>query len=371
MSMLKYMITLCTLGLSFAATTTSQAGDVLQVNPGQREALGIVVGKVQPRKLVPRTRLPGRITLPNSRVRLITVRSSAVLLSPLVEVGDSVITGQELARLESPAFVSLQRVYLQALSELDLARATASREKQLAKEGIIAGRRAAESNALLRDARSRLEEQRQALLLSGMTDKEISHLAKTHHLNPAVVLRAARSGVVLEQYARAGERLEAGGLLYRIGDLDALTVEIHTPLDIAHLLRKGTRFSLPDEDALGQVISVGGEVHSRDQGVLVRGEIQHGVARLRPGQFVRVQFETARDGGAAFALPSTAVVHAHDHAWLFLEAEGGFEPIRVEVVGGSGRESIVVGSLTEESRIALRGTAALKAHWLAQGGPEQ
>jgi hypothetical protein len=31
----------------------------------------------------------------------------------------------------------------------------------------------------------------------------------------------------------------------------------------------------------------------------------------------------------------------------------------------------VIGSLTEASRIALRGTAALKAHWLAQGGPEQ
>jgi multidrug efflux pump subunit AcrA (membrane-fusion protein) len=90
-----------------------------------------------------------------------------VLILPLVAVGDSVSKGQELARLESPAFVSLQRDFVQALSQLDLASATAGREGQLAEEGIIAGRRAAESAALLRDARSRLEERRQALVLSG------------------------------------------------------------------------------------------------------------------------------------------------------------------------------------------------------------
>jgi multidrug efflux pump subunit AcrA (membrane-fusion protein) len=285
-------------------------------------------------------------------------------------VGDSVVKGQELARLESPVFVSLQRDYIQALSQLDLADATAHREEQLVKEGIIAGRRAAKSTALLRDAQSQLEERRQALALSGMSEREVAKLAETRNLNPTLVLRASISGVVLEQYARAGERLEAGGTLYRIGDLEALTVEIHTPLDIAHSLAIGTRFSLPDEEASGQVIAVGSEVHALDQGVLVRGAIEDEAAGLRPGQFVRVQFETLRDQGSAFAVPSKAVVHVDGRAWLFRQVEGGFEPVAVEIVGGTGRESVVVGSLTGETKLAIRGTAALKAHWLAQGGPD-
>lgn len=370
MSPPKALLLLCAFALSLTMTLASSAIEILSVTAEQREALGIVVDKAQPKNLVPRPRLPGRITLPNSRVRLVTVRASAVLVSPLVAVGDSVTTGQELARLESPVFVSWQRDYIQALSQHDLARATADRERQLAAEGIIAGRRAAESTALLRDARSRLEEQRQALSLSGMTKQEIARLAKTHRLNPTVVLRAANSGVVLEQYARAGERLDAGGALYRIGDLEALTVEIHTPLDIAHSLEKGTRFSLPQEGALGEVVAIGREIHSLDQGVLVRGEIKEGTARLRPGQFVRVQFETARSEGSAFAVPSTAVVHANDQAWLFVQVDGGFAPVRVEVIGGSGSETVLVGSLTDDTLFAIRGTAALKAHWLANGGPE-
>ena len=371
MIQLRSMVALCALGSSLLASAPSIAVGPLRVTAGQREALGIVVGKAQKKNLVPRPRLPGRITLPNSRVRLITAKASAVLVEPLVATGDRVSAGQELARLESPAFVSLQRDYIQALSQLDLARATADRERQLVKEGIIPGRRAAESTAKLRGAQSRVEEQRQALALAGMTENEIARLAKTHHLNPTVVLRADFSGVVLEQYAHAGERLEAGGALYRIGDLEALMVEIHTPLDIAHALEKGTHFSLPHEGALGRVIAVGSEVHSLDQGVLVRGKIESGTARLRPGQFVRVQFEIARTEGSAFALPSTAVVHVRDRAWLFLQVEGGFEPIGVEIVGGTGREIIVVGPLTEDSLFAIRGTAALKAHWLASGGSEQ
>jgi cobalt-zinc-cadmium efflux system membrane fusion protein len=357
------------LWLSLAGAVAASPGDPLEVTAKQREALGIAIGSARARDLVPRPGLPGRITLPNERARVVTARSAGVLLSPLVAVGDSVTAGQELARLESPAFISLQREYLDGLSQLELARSTFSREEQLAQEGIIAGRRATESQALLRQATSRLEERRHALALSGMSEAGISQLARSHRLHPMLVPRAPLSGVVLEQYARAGERLEAGGPLYRIADLEALMVEIHTPLDIARSLTKGTRFSLPDEGATGRVVAVGSEVHSLDQGVLVRGEIEEQAARLRPGQFVRVQFETSRLEGSAYVVPSTAVVHIAGRAWVFAQVEGGFEPLAIEIVGGSGREFVVIGPLTEATALAIRGTAALKAHWLAQGGP--
>jgi multidrug efflux pump subunit AcrA (membrane-fusion protein) len=356
--------------LSMATVVAASPGDPLRVAAEQIDALGIAIGTAEAKDLIPQPRLPGRITLPNTRVRVVTARSSGVLVSPLVALGDSVAAGQELARLESPVFVSLQRDYIQALSQLDLADATAHREEQLVTEGIIAGRRAALSEAILRDAQSQLEQRRQALVLSGMSESEVVQLAETRNLSPTLVLRASITGVVLEQYARAGERLDAGGALYRIGDLDALTVEIHTPLDVARSLAIGTRFSLPDEAGSGQVIAVGSEVHALDQGVLVRGEIENRGAGLRPGQFVRVQFETSRDQGLAFAVPSKAVVHVDGRAWLFRRVEGGFEPFAVEIVGGTGRESVVIGAITTETEIAIRGTAALKAHWLAQGGPD-
>jgi RND family efflux transporter MFP subunit len=349
----------------------------LPVSAAQRDALGIEVEEVEARELVPRPHLPGRVTLPNDKVRLITARVSGVLLSPVAAVGDAVVAGQEMARVESPAFVALQREYLEALSQLDLARSTAAREEELARDGIIPGRRAAQSEALLHEARIRFEERGQTLAIAGMGPEAVDALGRARRLQSTLVLRAPLAGVVLEQYVQAGERLDAGDALYRIGDLAALAVEIHVPLDLARVLVAGTPFRIadassgtPDAGASGRVIAIGSQVHALDQGVLVRGEIVEGAEQLRPGQFVRVQLETARQQGAAFAVPATAVVRVGERDWVFVERERGFEPTPVEVIGGSGHERVLVGPLDATTRVATSGTAALKAHWIASGGSD-
>jgi len=366
---MKPLLVYLAISASLVTVAKGEPNTTLQITTQQREALGIAVGKVDERELVPRPRLPGRITLPNARTRLITARSSGVLVSPSVAVGDRVELGQDLARLESSTFVSLQREYLEALSQRDLSRSTAQREEQLAEEGVIAGRRASQSSAALREMRALLDERKQALMLSGMSDEQFAELTHKRRLDPNLVLRSTLSGVILEQYVQSGERLAIGDAVYRIGDLDTLTVETHTPLDIAHALEPGTPFVLPDEGASGRVIAIGSEVHSLDQGLLVRGTIEAGSGRLRPGQFVRVQFETPREQASAFAIPAKAVVHVESQAWVFRQVESGFEPVPVEVIGGSGQERVVIGPLDQETRLAIRGTAALKSHWLDQGGP--
>ncbi|MAG33696.1 MAG: efflux transporter periplasmic adaptor subunit [Deltaproteobacteria bacterium] len=352
------------------ASTAEQPARQLPITQAQRQALGIELGIAEVRNLVPRPRLPSRITLPNSRVRMITARSPGLLILPLVAAGDTISKGDELAHIQSPSFVSLQRKYLEELSRLDIAHSTEGRERQLAEEGIIAGRRAAQSTAALREAQARLEDRRQTLVLAGMSEEELTTLRQTRQLSSTLVLRAPFAGVVLEQYAQTGEHLDAGGALYRIGNLASLTVEIHTPVDVARTLRAGMRFVIPDEDANGQVIAVGREIHSSDQGILVRGTIEDGVTRLRPGQFVLVQFETPGERGSAFAVPAAAVIHVERQAWVFRETAGGFEPIPVEILGGSGLQMVVAGELTEGSALVIAGTATLKALWLASGGPD-
>ena len=341
----------------------------IEVTASQRKALGIELGRPEPRPLIPRADLPGRILLPNDRLHVVTARSEGVLLQPSVAVGDRVEPGQALARIASPGFVALQREYLEALSQRDLSRATADREAELAREGIIAGRRALESAAALREVQARVAQARQSLVLSGMRDPEIAALERTRRLETDLVLRAPFAAVVLEQYAQAGERLGAGGAVYRLGDPSALAVEIHVPLETARTLRVGARIWISEGAATGSVTAVGSEVHSADQGIVVRATVLPGELALRPGQFVSVEIETAKDRGPAFAVPAAAVVHAQDRAWVFVQQQDGFVPVPVEIVGGAGRERLVVGPLQAQTELAIRGTSALKALWLSAGGP--
>lgn len=343
---------------------------VLAISPAQTEALGIEVVSARETTQVSRPPLPGRIFIPNDRALVLSTRTAGVVLELAVSIGDAVTEGQPVARLESPAFVTLQREFLESLSQRELARSTSERERQLADEGIVASRRAAESEARLREVRSLVDERRQALGLVGMDDAEIDELARTRRMRPTLAIRTPVSGFVLEQRAHVGERLEAGSALYRIGGLDVLHVEIHVPVETAGRVREGTPFTLAGRDAAGRVIAVGRDVHARDQGVLVRGELETGLADLRPGQFVRVHLQSETNVETAFEVPASAVVRVANAAFVFRRVPEGYEPLAVEVIGGAGRRAVITGPLSADDALVTRGTSALKAQWLGQGGPD-
>jgi RND family efflux transporter MFP subunit len=354
----------------FATIGAARAESVLEISESQRAALAIEVVSVEPTPLVSRPPLPGRVLIPNDRVAILAMRTEGVVLSLSVATGDRVTAGQPVALIGSPTFVLLQREFLDALSQRDLASATFERERQLAREGIVAGRRAVESQARLQEADARVEERRQGLILVGMDQDDLDALASSRRMHSAIAVRAPVDGFVLEQWAQVGERLEAGSPLYRVGRLDALHVEIHVPLELAQRVRVGSRFQVVDRDASGTVIAVGRDVHAVDQGVLVRGAVDQGVEVLRPGQFVRVALQTETDHDMAYDVPASAVTRIDQRAFVFRRVGEGFEPVAVEIVGGSGQRSMVAGELSPGDAVVSRGTAALKSHWLSQGGPD-
>ena len=355
--------------LMLAAGGTVSAEPILKITPAQRDALGIELTPIESTPWVSRPPLPARVLIPNDRATIGSARTAGIVLSLAVAVGEAVAAGQVVAELESPSFVLVQREFLDALSERDLASSTFERERQLAEEGIVAGRRAAESQARLREARSLAEERRQALLLVGMEETALEALVRSRRMRPTLAIRSPVNGFVLEQWVRVGERLEAGSPLYRIGRLDVLHVEIHVPVDLARRVREGSRFTLAGGDASGRVIAVGRDVHALDQGVLVRGLVEQGFETLRPGQFVRVALQTEDADATVFDAPNSAVIRIGEQAFVFRRVPDGFEPVPVEVVGGSGQRATIAGPLSTGDFLVTRGTAALKAHWLSTGGP--
>lgn len=357
---------------------------LLAVTAEQREALGVTVAVALPADAVPGPLLPARVTVPNAGLHVVVARASAVVLDLPVSVGDAVEPGQTLARLESPALVGLQQEFLQALSQRDLGRELAEREEALAAEGVIAGRRGLETRARLAELESRLEARRRALLLAGLGWAEVQKLAVERALSANLVVRSSVSGVVLEQYVRVGERVDAGAPLYRVGQLRELGIEVHVPLERARGLVVGGPIEVVGAaaaaggvgdsgdasgvgvQASGRIVAIGSEVHSLDQGIVVRGLLADPGGALRPGQFVRVQLSTPVPERSAHLVPAASVVRIGDRSWVFIAEEGGFRASEVEILGGTGRSRIVHGPRLEGARVVVRGTATLKALWLSE-----
>jgi RND family efflux transporter MFP subunit len=348
-------------------THTVFAGEFIAMTAAQQQALDIRNQKVEAVTDALSPAYPAQVVVPNAQLRVVSAPQEGLLATLLVAEGDVVKEGQAMAEIRSPALVDQQSAYLAAVTRQELAAGELRRDRQLHQEGIIAERRFQETRSSFTEARTETERLRQTLQLSGMSESDLERLARERRLSVGLTVRSPLDGVVLEQMATPGQRLDTASPLYKVGRLDPLWLEIHVPLDRLGGIGPGTGVHVENPDVEGQVITVGQMVHPTDQGVLVRAEVASAAGTLKPGQFVQVRLESGSDE-PLFRVPNGAVVRNQGRAWVLVAATGGFRPVAIDPRAEEAGQMIVTGPLSGDDLVAVSGTAALKAAWL--GGDE-
>lgn len=357
MSVRRLLAAICGLMLSIGSWGASP----IVMSEKQQQDYGIATAIPEPAGQAYGDRLPAKVVVPNAQLRVVSAWQGGLVEDLFVAVGEHVQAGQLLARLQSPELLELQRDFLQAQTQLRLAKSSLDRDTQLYREGIVPKRRLQETRGAYEELDTVQEQRRQSLLLAGMDPNAVAALESRRRLMSVLELRSPLSGVVLEQMGVAGERVEAATPLYRIADLDPLWLEIHTPIATAAGIAVGDRVLVPEQDVNGRVITVGRDVHEADQGVLIRAQITEGTERLRPGQFVQAQIASAENGEERYRVARTAVMHEGRKAFVFLKTEEGFSPHEVRIAVHEGEHLVILTRLPPATPIAIRGTAALKA----------
>jgi len=352
------------LSLLLAASLNATAATIT-LTPAQQAALAIGVAPVVAADQAVSRPYPAQIRVPNDQLRVVAAPEAGVIEALLVAEGEPVKAGQPLARILSPGLLVLQRDYLEALTGRALAADAQSRDRKLLDEGIIAERRFLESRAAYQQQAAMVAQRRQALALAGMDEAGLKLLEKDRRMSGSLLVRAPLDGVVLEQLATAGQRVDSAAPLYQVGRLSPLWVEVHVPLEAAQRVNPGDPVQLVREGLSGKVITVGRMVHSADQGVLVRAELVDGNTGLRPGQFVEVRLAGGSDG--ALRVPAAALLRNAGKAYVFVKMADGFEPVEVEVLATEGDSALLRAELPAGAEVVVNGTAALKAAWLGGG----
>lgn len=345
--------------LLVALPLLSFAAEELKISPEQVKALGIETTPLAAQASAEISGLPALVVVPNEQLQVVSAPLAGLLEQVLIAAHQPVKKGQVLARLQSPELADLQHTYLQAATQANLGRANLERDTALYKEGIIAESRylAARSHAI--ETAADLAERTQALRLAGMSAEAIARLRAGQRVGTLVELAAPFDGVVLEQLAVAGQRLEPRAPVVKVARLSPLWLEIQLPIARLQEVREGAAVSVPAAQASGEVIAVGRSVASGNQTVLVRARIDRGAERLRPGQYVEASLAVSGPG-AAFGVPAEAVARIGGKPVVFVRTAQGFSARPVEVLGeASGRT--VVGGLKGDEQVAVKGVAALKA----------
>ena len=344
----------------------AQAADVI-MTPSQQQNLGVSVAPVGKGNLFNSRNFPAEITVPVGQERVVSAPQSGLIDQLYIAAGQNVKKGQPIAHLNSPELLSLQRDYLQALTQHKLATKSLARDTELLKDGIIPQRRYLETESMHDEAGASLAQRKQALRLAGMADSAIAKLRPESGMNAGITLTAPMDGQVLEQMVTTGQRVDLAMPLYRIGKLNPLWLEIHAPLEGLPFVKPGMLVTVPKLQASGKLIAVIRNVNKADQTLHLRAEISKGAEKLSPGQFVEAVISL---GGEVqyFSVPKSALSRQGPDTLVFVQTKTGFTPLKVKVISEQGGDAVVDAQFNGDEKIAVTGISAIKGAWLGLGG---
>lgn len=354
---------LCT--LAFPARAANPA-DFIALAPAQAKALGVETRLLAAADTGSAAGLPAKVVVPVEQMRVVAAPLAGLLTQVGAVAGQTVKKGQMLARLASPGLLQVQRDYLQAKQQADLAQRSLARDEQLFKEGIIAEARLQASRASQAQAAVAARELQAELRIAGAT-------AGGGSLTPEVAVSAPLDGVVLEASAAVGSRVEAATALFTVAQLNPLWLEIQAPAALAGNLKEGAAVRIAGSEASGKLINVGRQISPGSQTVTLRARMDAGLDSLHPGQMVEATVAAAPQAGATagksatYRIPQAAVVRQAGQAWVFVQTAGarpGFQATPVSVAGNAGADVLVSGSaLAANAAVAVKGVSALKSAW--------
>lgn len=350
---------------ALAALSPAHADEgVVKLSPEQAKSLAIATQPLAGFASGGERRLPAQAVVPPKQVEVLAAPLSGLVVAVGAAYGETVKKGQPLARLQSADALALQREYLQARSQAKLAADNLKRDRALFDEGIIAGGRLAATESTERQAAAQVMEKRQAMKLAGLGEGSADALAGT------VVMGAPFDGVILEASAQAGQRVDANAPLFRLGRLQSLWLEIQATPAQAAGLAPGDKVSVPGCAVKGRLILVAPALSAASQSILLRAEMPQPGDCLKPFQYTQVEVAPAR-AGTGWRVPNSALTRHQGQSWLFAATADGYRAVAVRLLDETEKTSLVAVNLPADTKIVVRGVAALKASWLGLGAPAQ
>lgn len=358
-------------GISFTAPAQAE-----NIEIGSRELANLGISLIKPQRTDRANTINAlaNVVLPPHADVAVAALQSGLIVRLHVGAGDTVSQGQAMADIMSKEFLILQSEFLDALGNRVLTETARIRDEQLHTDGIISQRRLSETRTRAAEADLHLAEQRQLLILSGLSAAELQQLEKTRQFFESLTVRSPMRGEVLQRWVGAGDQVNPGARLFRVGDLEQLWLEIQLPADALQGIAPGYAVSrnIPGtEQELARITTSTRVVDSDSQKVMVRAETTNAGHRLLPGQRIEVTIHipgpSARET-TTWEVPARAITHHGAEAYLFARNDTGFDVVPVVLHGGQGELVFVEAVIDDRTEIALTGVATLKAIWLSAEG---
>lgn len=330
-----------------AASRRPATPGTIRMGDGQIAKLGIRSVVAAPADIVPLATLPAIVVPPpNARIAVAATFPGVVTRTMVVE-GQAVRAGQPLAVISSREVLMMGAELARSRARLGFAQSNAGRLGQLSREGVIAGSRADEAQATLREAQVDVSEKGRILALANASGNGGTY-----------TLVAPIAGRVTTASAQAGSPVDGTTAPYVIDAADRYEVDAQLPERLIGTVRPGMVVKL-DGGAGGVVTAVGVTIDPATRSAKLKASASAGPGVTSGKATTVTVFGPAPPG--AVTVPASAVTSLGGADIVFVRTSGGFAARRI-VTGGSGDGLVVVLSgIASGDRVVTTGISELKS----------
>jgi cobalt-zinc-cadmium efflux system membrane fusion protein len=301
------------------------------------------------------------------------VRVHAPVTGRVIEVlarpGDVVEPGARLLVLDSPDLGSAKSDYAKATAEADRTAAAIMLARELFEVKAVAQKEVRDAENDDRKALAERERAASRLRTLGVADDKLPDIGRRADVSTAIVVTAARSGVIVERNASAGQVVAYGQSdaplnLFVIADLSSMWVlaDVYEPDVLRVHVGQGvfvTPPCCPEARYAGRVVNVADAVDKETRTLKVRAVVPNRGRSLKAEMFVKVVLDTG--AVKALVIPQSAVHREGGRAYvLVVRGEGDYERRPVTLGADLDGAVEVRDGLTVAERVVAQGSILLK-----------
>ena len=336
-----------------AVETEAPAG---ALSAKQLERLNITTKPAALAETLPLGTVPGTVTLPPEARVAVTAPFAGAAIRIFVIEGQQVRQGDPLAIVRAAEPVQYGAELARARSELALAETRAARLDQLAREGVVAGARADEAGAQLRQTRATVAEHQRLLALAGAG------------ADGTMTLRAPISGRLARVAVETGGPVGGMTAPFVIENTSAYRVDLQLPERLSGQVHPGMTVTVQStaSDAQGQpvpvsgrILSVGASLDPATRSLPAKAHLET-TAGLVSGKGVMVVIHGA-GSATGVTVPAAAVTQIEGKDHVFVRERTRFVRRPVNVAAQNGAESVISDGVRPGEPVAVTGVAELKA----------
>ncbi len=334
---------------NLSSTQTSRKLKTITIPSASRSY--ITIATIVPQAFAATVQAPARVEFRAKALSTVGAVVSGRLSDIDVQVGDTIKAGTRLGILESTEAAQMRSDVQRTKDELQRAEDRARRQEIMLKKGVGLEIERNEANIMLREARTDYVRSVQATQLLGSgTDQ-------------SVVLRAPINGVVLRVDASIGTAVEAGAVLFELGEPGALWIVADVFENDMPLIEKSAKVELQittlSKPVTGHVAAVSAAMQTDLRRDAIYIELDDSNLPLKAGMFARAMIEVS--GPKRIVLPSSAVlIKDKNQTVVYIEnSEGAFTPRNVVI--GQAHDGFVpiLEGLNAGERVVTSGTLLL------------